>query len=45
MQASGMMGAMPGGVPGGAMVAPQEMPTDDRESVHSGRSSTNNKDR
>ena len=47
----GVPGAMPGmptgvpGVPGAGMMGPMEVPTDGRESVHSGRSSTNDKDR
>lgn len=54
MQASGMGGAAgvtmgggvpPGGIPTAGGLGPQEMPTDGRESVHSGRSSTNDKDR
>lgn len=54
MQASAMGGAagvtMTGGVPPGGIstaggLGQQEMPTDGRESVHSGRSSTNGKDR
>lgn len=45
MQAATGAGMAAGGVPGGAVVGQSDVPTDGRESVHSGRSSTNDKER
>lgn len=40
-----MPGAVAGGVTAGGMMGQPDIPTDGRESVHSGRSSTNDKER